>query len=128
MDFYRKRERSGSQALLTGGGHGLSSLDIMKANPMDAAAPQRVTVTYEGRVQGVGFRYTTAAAAMQFAVAGFVRNEWDGSVILVAEGRPDEVRRFLAAMRESRLGRYVTREDQAWSPATGEFTGFDIRH
>ena len=43
-------------------------------------------VLYSGRVQGVGFRYTTQALAAGHPIAGYVRNLPTGEVELVAEG------------------------------------------
>jgi len=53
-----------------------------------------------GRVQGVGFRYTTLQVAKGFEVTGYVKNLPDGRVELVAEGREEECREFLAAVQE----------------------------
>ncbi|MFW6215159.1 MAG: acylphosphatase [Alkalispirochaetaceae bacterium] len=39
-----------------------------------------------GRVQGVGFRYATQQQARRLGLTGWVRNERDGSVTVVAEG------------------------------------------
>jgi acylphosphatase len=39
-----------------------------------------------GRVQGVGFRYTALHEAQRLGVTGWVRNELDGSVHMVAQG------------------------------------------
>ncbi|MEZ6074574.1 MAG: acylphosphatase [Pirellulaceae bacterium] len=47
---------------------------------------QRLSVRFEGRVQGVGFRMSVAEIAGNFAVTGRVRNVMDGSVDLQAEG------------------------------------------
>ncbi|MFM8807561.1 MAG: acylphosphatase, partial [Chthoniobacterales bacterium] len=58
-------------------------------------------VFYEGRVQGVGFRYTARRVAAGFDVSGYVRNLSDGRVELLASGEPDEVDGFLASLRES---------------------------
>jgi len=41
-------------------------------------------VIYEGRVQGVGFRYATKSIARGFDVTGSVRNLPDGRVMLEA--------------------------------------------
>ena len=87
----------------------------------------RKSVHYTGRVQGVGFRYTARAIAGRFDVAGFVRNLPDGRVELVAEGEPHELAVFLDEVRE-RIGVQIRDEKVDTQPATGEFTGFEIRH
>ena len=56
---------------------------------------QRRRLIYSGRVQGVGFRYTTASIARRFPVVGYVRNLPDGSVELVAEGSAEGLDEFL---------------------------------
>jgi acylphosphatase len=87
----------------------------------------RVTATYSGNVQGVGFRYTARSVAKGHAVSGYVRNLFDGSVELVAEGPADEVERFLEAVGQE-MGGYIRKTLRAESPATGEFEGFSVRH
>ncbi len=39
-----------------------------------------------GRVQGVGFRYSTMMKARELGIKGFVKNNYDGSVYIEAEG------------------------------------------
>jgi acylphosphatase len=78
-------------------------------------------------VQGVGFRYTTRRIASRFEVAGYVRNLPDGRVLVVAEGRPEEIERFLSAIRQQMRG-YVDEERETVQLATGQFRGFEIRH
>lgn len=80
----------------------------------------RQTVHYSGRVQGVGFRWTTAKVAKGFAVAGTVRNLGDGRVEVVAEGEAKEVAAFLGAVREAMAGN-IADESKTRSAATGEF-------
>lgn len=55
-------------------------------------------VIYSGRVQGVGFRYTTSRISKKYDVTGFVKNLSDGTVELVACGTPEEVNRFLESI------------------------------
>jgi Acylphosphatases len=71
----------------------------MTKNEELAASQRRVTVLFEGNVQGVGFRFTTLNVARRHPVTGYVRNEPDGSVRLVAEGAEDSVLRFLDELR-----------------------------
>lgn len=77
---------------------------------------QRLSVRYEGRVQGVGFRMNVADVARGFAVTGRVANVQNGSVDLQAEGSQEELLRFQAAIGE-RLGRFITHVHQRWSEA-----------
>lgn len=57
-------------------------------------------VIYEGRVQGVGFRYTCKDIARGFDVSGSVRNLADGTVELIVSGESDEVADFLHEIAE----------------------------
>ncbi len=88
---------------------------------------QRREVYYRGTVQGVGFRYATRRLAADFAVTGFVKNLPDGRVLLVAEGRGEEIDRFLEAVRAA-FGGYVSDIREAVVEPTGEFRSFDIRY
>jgi acylphosphatase len=87
--------------------------------------PVRRTAYYEGRVQGVGFRYTTNSIAQDFRVVGQVRNLDDGRVELIAEGQAAELARFLNQVGET-LGRYIHGSKITESPATGQFATFSI--
>ena len=80
----------------------------------------RYTIHFDGRVQGVGFRYTTRQLAGQFEIAGYVQNLDDGRVLLVMEGQEAELDRFMAALLE-RMRDYIKDDTVAISPATGEF-------
>jgi acylphosphatase len=86
-----------------------------------------VQVFYEGRVQGVGFRYTARRVAAGFDVAGYVRNLADGRVELVASGDDEEVDGFLMAVRESELAGHIDGElgEEIGKPAG--LRGFEIR-
>jgi acylphosphatase len=94
---------------------------------MTASATQRCTVYYSGHVQGVGFRYTTQSIARGHVVTGFVHNLPDGRVELVAEGKRREIDAFLSDIRD-RMSNHIRDERCDVGPATGEFSGFDIRH
>lgn len=57
-------------------------------------------VIYEGRVQGVGFRYATKDLARGYDVLGTVRNLPDGTVELIVAGEARELAEFLRDLRE----------------------------
>jgi acylphosphatase len=84
-------------------------------------------VRYGGRVQGVGFRYTTAALAEHHPVTGYVKNLADGRVEVYAEGTPAAVRAFLDAVR-TRWRRNIDDEQVEELPAGGHYRRFGIAY
>lgn len=86
----------------------------------------RLEAYFGGRVQGVGFRYTTKRLATGYEVAGTVRNLPDGRVELSVEGDKSELEAFLEGIRKSEVGRFIEKEECFWGPATGGFRGFEI--
>lgn len=87
---------------------------------------QRLTIHFEGRVQGVGFRQGTREVATGYEVAGTVKNLPDGRVELVAEGAEDELRAFLDGIADSHLGGLIQRREEQWAPPVGGLKGFQI--
>ena len=53
-----------------------------------------IRVSVRGRVQGVGFRAFTVAAATPLGIAGWVRNAGDGTVEVFAQGSPGALADF----------------------------------
>jgi acylphosphatase len=84
-------------------------------------------VFYEGRVQGVGFRYTARRVAAGYDVAGYVRNLPDGRVELVASGDDEEVDGFLQGVRESELAGHMATEEVGKIGKPAGLRGFEIR-
>ena len=86
-----------------------------------------VQVFYEGRVQGVGFRYSVRQIAKGFNVTGWVRNLNDGRVELQANGESEEVDAFLEGIRQSELGSLIRKQSQSPLPTPPDTRGFEIR-
>jgi acylphosphatase len=84
-------------------------------------------VFYEGRVQGVGFRYTVRSLAKGFDVLGWVRNLPDGRVELQVCGDPAEVRDFLGTILESELNSHIKSAQELEIPPMPGAKGFEIR-
>ena len=61
-------------------------------------------ITFHGWVQGVGFRYRARHAASLYGCTGWVRNEWDGSVVMEIQGSEAAIDRVILAIK---AGRYV---------------------
>lgn len=84
-------------------------------------------VIFEGRVQGVGFRYTVKDLARGFDVCGTVKNLADGSVELKAMGEPDEVEDFIREIvEESPLAHGIKNHHVESIPPLEGHTGFRI--
>ena len=64
----------------------------------------RKHITFYGRVQGVGFRYRARHAAEMYGCTGWVRNEWDGSVVMEIQGTEEAIDKVILAIE---AGRYV---------------------
>ena len=79
-----------------------------------------------GRVQGVGYRYFALVEAQALGVAGFAKNLPDGSVEVVAEGRPEAVSAFEARLREGPAFARVEIVDRERIATRGD-QGFHIR-
>jgi acylphosphatase len=76
------------------------------------------TIYFEGRVQGVGFRYQTLQLAREFEVAGFVRNLADGRVQVEMEGAETELAAFVVALNE-RMAGYIKKMERSADPIFG---------
>ncbi len=87
----------------------------------------RLHARVEGRVQGVGFRFFVQQTAQSLGVTGWVRNRWDRSVEVVAEGERAALERLLAALRRGPRASFVSDVKAEWGEASGEFRGFGVR-
>ena len=61
-------------------------------------------IIFTGRVQGVGFRFAAFHAANRYQLTGWVRNCTDGSVEMIAQGRPDKIDDCIRDIQESFAG------------------------
>lgn len=87
---------------------------------------KRFLIRFYGRVQGVGFRYTAYHIAQNLSLTGWVRNEYDGSVLCEVQGEHAAVDEFLGKLNN---GRYITIEnmDIKEIPPDDRERSFDIR-
>lgn len=88
---------------------------------------ERLEAVVHGRVQGVGFRVFVRREARDLGLAGWVANEAGRRVRCVAEGPRDDLEALLRALEAGPAGAWVDRVEASWSPALGEFDGFDVR-
>jgi acylphosphatase len=89
---------------------------------------RRVVIRIYGAVQGVSFRYYTLHQAKKVGgLVGFVSNEPDGSVLMVAEGDENKLQQLIAWCKTGPPLAHVERFEVDWSPATGEFEEFRVK-
>jgi len=79
-----------------------------------------------GRVQGVGFRYSTIRQARALGLAGTVSNHFDGSVHVDAEGPRPSLERLLAWLSKGPPGAHVSGVQVDWLAWSGRFREFDV--
>ena len=86
-------------------------------------------VIFEGRVQGVGFRYTVKDLSRGFEVCGWVKNLPDGSVELQVMGEADEVESFIKEIaEESAVAHHIDKLSASKIPLLENCSGFRIVH
>ena len=89
---------------------------------------RRLDARVTGLVQGVGFRWWTVETADGLGLDGWVANELDGSVRVVAEGAPPLLEDLLARLREGPSSARVRDVRVTWEPARGIAPGFRVEH
>lgn len=61
----------------------------------------KVRINVSGRVQGVGFRYTTMFWAQELGdIHGYVKNLDDGTVYIEAKGPKDKITMFIDGLKQ----------------------------
>ena len=81
-----------------------------------------------GRVQMVMYRDYAARHAHSLGITGWVHNESDGSVSLLAQGEEEALVRLLKSLRKGPLLARVREVSILWREPTEVFEGFQIRY
>lgn len=86
-------------------------------------------VIFQGRVQGVGFRYSAKQLALGFDVIGWVKNHSDGTVEMQIMGEEDEVDEFIIEIvEESDLASFIKEHSIAEIPLLENVRGFTTKN
>jgi acylphosphatase len=88
---------------------------------------ERLVAIVRGLVQGVGFRWFVVRRATGLGLVGWVANEPDGSVRVLAEGDPRALAQLEAELRRGPNGARVTSLDASRSAAGGGLSRFEVR-
>jgi len=89
-------------------------------------AVKRVRIIVRGLVQGVGFRAYIYRIARSLGLKGFVKNQIDGSVLIVAEGEEDSLNKLIEAAQRGPPAAIVESIDVVFEDAKGDYTTFFI--
>ncbi len=87
----------------------------------------RLEATVHGLVQGVYFRQYTWQEARRLDLVGWVANQPDGTVRVVAEGPEEALRQLLEFLHRGSPSARVERVESVWAAATGKFAAFQVR-
>jgi len=86
----------------------------------------RAHVFYNGRVQGIAFRYTAERLALGRGLVGWVKNLPDGRVEIVCEAPRTTIELFLEDIQKSPLGAHIKKTDCSWEKPMNTFVDFCI--
>lgn len=87
-----------------------------------------LSATVLGKVQGVMYRAYVQDAAVKFNLVGYVRNEPDGSVLVVAQGLPDTLKEFVEYLYEGSLLSKVESVSIDWRTPRITYREFSVLH
>ena len=87
----------------------------------------RAEIIANGLVQGVGFRWFVHREAVRLGLTGWVTNNADGSVSLVAQGERSTLEDLVASVRRGPRSSMVRNVTLEWSTEEISFKTFDIR-
>ena len=88
----------------------------------------RKHIRFYGRVQGVCFRYNSSNEARKLGLTGWVRNDYDGSVEMEAQGNSELINQLINIMKN--ISQYIVIDniEQEIIPIVQDETDFIIRY
>ena len=81
-----------------------------------------------GKVQGVWFRKYTLDSARDIGVVGMVKNLVDGTVLVNASGKNENIRKFKELLENGSPNSRVDKIDYSWEDSSFEYSTFEIEY
>lgn len=81
----------------------------------------RIHYIFHGDVQGVGFRYTSAEIARSLGITGWVKNLYDGTVEMEAQGFMQDLERMLIEINRDSYIEITDTESSEIPVSDGEY-------
>ena len=97
-----------------------------REHPDNTGTRKTLHARVEGMVQGVGFRFSTVHQARRLGLCGYVRNLWDGTVEVVAEGPEQELQQLERWLHHGPPGAVVRRVQSRYAPYQGVYRSFGV--
>ena len=94
---------------------------------MEGNDPARAHATVHGRVQGVSFRYFVIESVRGLGLSGWVRNRFNGTVEVIAEGERNNLDILIQNLHKGPISAQVMKVDIQWEEPSGDFKSFRIR-
>lgn len=79
-----------------------------------------------GKVQAVGFRDYAQNAAAELDLKGYIKNNPDGSVFVLAQGEPESLRLYVEHLHEGSILARVDGVAVEWRTSSTTFDDFSI--
>jgi acylphosphatase len=95
--------------------------------PAERISAQARRFLIRGRVQGVGFRWFVEREAHILQIAGWVRNNHDGSVEVLAMGTPAQLSGLRSRLREGPRAARVDAVEESEAQPVAELNSFQVR-
>jgi len=79
-----------------------------------------------GNVQGVFYRHNTRKKAKEMGIGGWVRNLYDGRVEITAEGKEEDLKKFIEWCKKGPELAFVKNVEVEWSDYKGRYEDFSV--
>ena len=89
---------------------------------------KQIILIIHGRVQGIFFRDSTRRKARKLGLTGWVSNESDGTVKVMAQGEEEKLEALIKWCYNGPMLARVDKIDIEWQEATGQFEKFEIKY
>jgi acylphosphatase len=82
----------------------------------------------QGKVQGVAYRTYVQESATELELSGYVKNLPDGSVEVLVQGTPDQLKDFVECLNEGSLMSQVETVSVDWRSISKTYQEFSLLH
>lgn len=89
---------------------------------------QKLELTVYGQVQGINLRSMIKVKALDLGISGYVMNQEDNAVKVVAEGEKVKLLALIDWLKTKPGHSVIHRMSDNWTEASGEFDNFEIKY